>query len=166
MRGGKHVFVEKPLAIKPEELQEIEASYVESRGILMVGFNRRFAPQVLKVKHLHERRNDKLAVVCTVNAGKIPADHWTQDPEVGGGRIIGEACHFIDLIRFLVGAPVNSVHTTRVSADTLTISLSYADGSMGTLHYLANGSKSFPKERVAAFVDAIMTGTDNSVSTG
>ncbi len=108
LRAGKHVFVEKPLCLTLGELEEISAAY-EAAGpgsdapLLMVGFNRRFAPQVVKIKELLLGLAESKSFIMTVNAGAIPVDHWTQDPAVVGGRIIGEACHFIDLLRFLVG---------------------------------------------------------------
>jgi len=161
LRAGKHVFVEKPLAIKGEELEQIESVYRQADGILMVGFNRRFAPHVVKMKELLAALKGPKAVICTVNAGKVPADHWTQDADVGGGRIIGEACHFIDLIRFLVGAPVKTVQTSRVNADTVSITLGYQDGSIGTVHYFANGSRRFPKERIEVFCGGRILQLDN-----
>lgn len=131
----------------------------------MVGFNRRFASQVKKIKALLEGAKGPKAFVMTVNAGAIPADHWTQDPEVGGGRIIGEACHFIDLLRFLAGVPITSQSArslmARSAADTTTIQLGFADGSIGTIHYLANGNKSFPKERLEVFVAGRVLQLDN-----
>jgi predicted dehydrogenase len=106
--------------------------------------------------------------VMTVNAGSIPAEHWTQDPEVGGGRVIGEACHFIDLLRFLAGAPIVSVHVAALGAqgqgmraDKVSFTLCFADGSMGTVHYLSNGHKSFPKERLEVFCAGRILQLDN-----
>jgi predicted dehydrogenase len=99
-----------------------------------------------------------------MNAGAIPAEHWTQDRAVGGGRIVGEACHFIDLLRFLAGAPIASVRTTAMDAacgDTVSIDLSFEDGSIGTVHYFANGSKAFPKERVEVFAQGRVLQLDN-----
>lgn len=151
LRAGKNVFVEKPLAIREPELGEIEAALREAQGILMVGFNRRFAPHVVKMKDLLQGAPGPKAMVMTVNAGAVPADHWIQDPERGGGRIVGEVCHFIDLLRFLAGAGIVSITVVGVSADTATISLAFADGSVGTVHYFANGHRSFPKERVEVF---------------
>jgi predicted dehydrogenase len=100
----------------------------------------------------------------TVNAGAVPTNHWTKDPRVGGGRIVGEACHFIDLLRFLAGSPVveqNASSMRAASRDTATISLSFADGSMGTVHYLANGSRAFPKERLEVFTAGKVVLIDN-----
>ena len=100
----------------------------------------------------------------TVNAGFIPSDHWTQDPARGGGRIIGEGCHFIDLLRFLAGVPIVSWACTSMEAiirDTVSLQLTFADGSMGTVHYFANGSKSFPKERLEIFCAGRILQLDN-----
>ncbi|MEY6432359.1 Gfo/Idh/MocA family oxidoreductase [Thioalkalicoccus limnaeus] len=130
----------------------------------MVGFNRRFAPHVQKIKSLLAGVSGPKAFVMTVNAGAIPADHWTQDPMVGGGRIIGEACHFIDLLRFLAGAPIE--HHARLAmdsatGDTLSLQLGFAEGSIGTVHYFANGSKAFPKERLEVFAGGRVLQLDN-----
>jgi predicted dehydrogenase len=135
-----------------------------SEPIVMVGFNRRFSPQVQKVKGLLASVGGPKTFVMTVNAGSIPADHWTQDPTVGGGRIVGEACHFIDLLRFLAGVSI-SRHSKTVmdsaTGDTVTLQLSFADGSIGTIHYLANGSKAFPKERLEVFTAGRVLQLDN-----
>lgn len=159
LKAGKHVFVEKPLALTLEELGEIKAAHAESGAQLMVGFNRRFAPQVVTMKRLLNAVREPKAFVMVMNAGAIPADHWTQDPDVGGGRIIGEACHYIDLMRHLAGAEIVSVEARRmgdndavaVTEDKASITLGFADGSFGTIHYLANGGASFSKERVEVF---------------
>jgi predicted dehydrogenase/threonine dehydrogenase-like Zn-dependent dehydrogenase len=159
LRAGKHVFVEKPLAINHEELAEVENAYKAAHAAgakphLMVGFNRRFSPQVQKMKALLAGVTGPRAFVMTVNAGAIPREHWTQDPTVGGGRIVGEACHFIDLMRFLAGVPItrhSSIRMETATADTVTIQLGFADGSIGTIHYFANGNKSYPKERLEIF---------------
>ncbi|MCF8150195.1 MAG: bi-domain-containing oxidoreductase [Sulfuritalea sp.] len=164
LRAGKHVFVEKPLALRMEELVEIEAASSLGKSLVMVGFSRRFAPQVQKIRELLRLVAGPKAFVMTVNAGAIPANHWTQDQEVGGGRIIGEACHFIDLLRFLAGTSI--VHHTSLgmkspTGDTVTINLCFSDGSLGTVHYLANGSKSFPKERLEVFAGGRVLQLDN-----
>ena len=132
--------------------------------LLMVGFNRRFAPQVVKIKALLAGVTGPKALVMTVNAGAIPAEHWTQDPAVGGGRIIGEACHFIDLLRFLAGAAIVRAEALALDAptrDSVSISLGFADGSLGTILYLANGSKAFPKERLEVFAAGRVLQLDN-----
>ena len=165
---GKHVFCEKPLCLTLDEFRDIEQALVEREPehptMVMVGFNRRFAPQVVKVKELLEGVTSPKAFVMTVNAGAIPADHWTQDPSVGGGRIVGEGCHFIDLLRFLAGSPIvgwdrSSMKTA--SQDTVTITLNFADGSMGTVHYFSNGAKAFPKERLEVFAEGRVLQLDN-----
>jgi predicted dehydrogenase len=130
----------------------------------MVGFNRRFAPQVKKIKQLLSSVSVPKSFVMTVNAGSIPLQHWTQDIEVGGGRLLGEACHFVDLLRFLADSPISGWHCTDMSAlsnDTITIQLSFVDGSIGTVHYFANGSKSFPKERLEVFAAGRVLQLDN-----
>ena len=162
LAAGKHVFVEKPLCLTLDELAAIEAA--AGTPVLMVGFNRRFAPQVQKVKALLAGVQGPKSFVMTVNAGAIPADHWAQDAEVGGGRIVGEACHFIDLLRFLCGTRIARQHVTRMDTlthDSVSISLGFEDGSIGTVHYLANGSKTFPKERLEVFAAGRVLQLDN-----
>lgn len=160
LRSGKNVFVEKPLCLTLDELDEIESTYraclseQSNKSILMVGFNRRFAPQIKKMKQLLSGVTGPKAFVMTVNAGGIHADHWTQDSKTGGGRIIGEVCHFIDLLRFLAGAKITSWQRLSMNTairDTVSIQLGFSDGSVGTIHYFANGSKAFPKERLDVF---------------
>jgi len=130
----------------------------------MVGFNRRFAPQMQKIKGLLASVGGPKTFVMTVNAGAIPADHWTQDTAVGGGRVIGEACHFIDLLRFLAGVPISHYSKTALDSatgDTVTLQLCFADGSIGTVHYFANSSKTFPKERLEVFTAGRVLQLDN-----
>ncbi|MCH4544001.1 bi-domain-containing oxidoreductase [Ochrobactrum sp. A-1] len=170
LKAGKHVFVEKPLALSEDELAAITAvrnEVAETAGaapLVMVGFNRRFAPQVQKIKDLLAGASGPKAFVMTVNAGAIPGEHWTQDRAIGGGRIVGEACHFIDLLRHLAGSEIVS-HDVRAmdaqSGDTVTITLGFDDGSIGTVHYFANGSKSFPKERLEVFCHGRILQLDN-----
>jgi predicted dehydrogenase/threonine dehydrogenase-like Zn-dependent dehydrogenase len=173
IEAKKHVFVEKPLALTLEELEQIERVYLDpakdSHCQLMVGFNRRFAPQVQKMKSLLDTISEPKSFIMTVNAGAIPSSHWVQDKAVGGGRIIGEACHFIDLMRFLVGAETVSIQARRmggfaasvVTEDKASITLGFADGSFGTIHYLANGSSAFPKERIEVFASGRVLQLDN-----
>lgn len=170
LRAGKHVFCEKPLCLRLDELSEIEAEASARPGqILMVGFNRRFAPQIVKIRSLLSALAEPKTFVMTVNAGQIPLDHWTQDLAIGGGRLIGEGCHFIDLLRHLAGAPIIDHHTTAMGGrsgvavrdDKVSVSLVFADGSMGVVHYLANGHKSFPKERLEVFVGGRVLQLDN-----
>jgi len=164
LASGKHVFVEKPLALTQDELTAIAVAYAASLEAghdlhLMVGFNRRFAPQVRRMKELLTGVSGPKAFVMTVNAGAIPPNHWTQDPRVGGGRILGEACHFVDLLLFLAASPITghsavsigSAPGVEIREDKATITLRFEDGSMGTILYLANGHKSFPKERLEVF---------------
>jgi len=160
---GKHLFVEKPLCLTLNELSDIEEAY-KGKSLLMVGFNRRFAPHIQKMKSLIKGVTGPKAMVMTVNAGAIPSDHWTQDMDVGGGRIIGEACHFIDLLRFMAGVSIISyrkIEMDGTNQDTVTLELGFADGSIGTVHYFANGSKSFPKERLEIFAAGGVLQLDN-----
>lgn len=167
LAAGKHVFVEKPLALTLDELHRIETAHHE--GILMVGFNRRFAPHVARMKALLAGTHEPKAMIVTVNAGAIPPTHWTQDPAVGGGRIVGEACHFIDLLRFVAGARIAAFTATSVgkaagmaiTEDKTTITLRFEDGSIGTIHYFANGHKSMPKERLEVFTAGRVLRLDN-----
>lgn len=173
LRAGKHVFVEKPLALDAAQLSDVVRAYEEARAKsplhLMVGFNRRFAPHVRKAKELLAGTTEPKAMVMTVNAGSIPGNHWVHDPAVGGGRIVGEGCHFIDLLRFLAGAPIKEVQAVCVGGspsdgirgDKATFTLSFADGSIGTVHYLANGNKDFPKERLEVFCGGRILVLDN-----
>jgi predicted dehydrogenase/threonine dehydrogenase-like Zn-dependent dehydrogenase len=173
IENDKNVFVEKPLAINQEQLDHVKATYKRHESTytkhLMVGFNRRFAPQIIKMKALLRPIAQPKSLIMTMNAGAIPKDHWTQDIERGGGRIIGEACHFIDLMRFLVGHKITSVQARRIGnndsidicEDKAAIILGFEDGSFGTIHYLANGSNSFPKERIEVFADGKVLQLDN-----
>lgn len=174
LAAGKHVFVEKPLAIRLEDLAEIETAYhtnvmLDKKTHLMVGFNRRFAPQVQKMKTLLQAVKEPKSFIMTMNAGAIPASHWTQDNAIGGGRIIGEACHFIDLMRYLAGSEIVSVQARRmgdtpgmsIATDKAAITLGFADGSFGTILYLANGASSFPKERIEVFTAGRVLQLDN-----
>jgi predicted dehydrogenase/threonine dehydrogenase-like Zn-dependent dehydrogenase len=174
LRTGKHVFVEKPLANTIEQLSRVEAAFkaahTDGEGpIIFVGYNRRYAPQVVKMKELLASVKEPKSFIMTMNAGAIPADHWTQDPEVGGGRIIGEACHYIDLMRYFADSEIVSVQARRmgdapgveVTEDKAAITLGFADGSFGTIHYLANGASCFPKERIEIFAAGGVLQLDN-----
>jgi predicted dehydrogenase/threonine dehydrogenase-like Zn-dependent dehydrogenase len=176
LQAGKHVFVEKPLAIELDELDMVRSAYdaAQARSSqggpqVMVGFNRRFSPLVQKIKALLAPVKEPKSFIMTMNSGAIPANHWTQDNAVGGGRIIGEACHFFDLMRFLAGSPIVSVQARRmgdapgvaVAEDKASITLGFEDGSFGTILYLANGSSSFPKERVEVFAAGRVLQLDN-----
>jgi len=152
LAAGKHVFVEKPLALNNEQLDEIAAAYVESKTTLTVGFNRRFSPHALKVKSLVGK--GPMNIIATMNAGYIPHNVWVHDLKVGGGRIIGEACHFIDLITFLTGSKIIAVCMNAMgtnpddSTDNASIFLKYEDGSTGVINYFSNGSRAYSKERI------------------
>jgi len=170
LESGKHIFVEKPLCLTLDELDDIQSIYEKAASsmtappMLMVGFNRRFAPHVKKMKQLLDDTAEPKSFIMTVNAGAVPLDHWTQDLERGGGRIIGEACHFIDILRFLAESPIRSWSRATMNStgsDTVAISLKFADGSIGTIHYFANGSGSYPKERLEVFVAGRVLKLDN-----
>ena len=216
LEAGKHVFVEKPLAIDEGHLSEVVQTYegvtlrpldklgtglaqgvprqarddknkvmvslsnhelgtgsVEPSPFLMVVFNRRFSPHTVKIRELLAGRTEPLTMTMTVNAGAIPPENWVQDPERGGGRIIGEGCHFIDLLSHLAGSPVKTVSAAMVGGngpvreDKMSILLGFADGSVGTVHYFANGSKSYPKETLEVFNDGRVIRMENfRVTTG
>jgi predicted dehydrogenase/threonine dehydrogenase-like Zn-dependent dehydrogenase len=172
LKQHKHVFVEKPLAINTDELLEIKSVYESIKGEkpkLMVGFNRRFAPHIIKMKNLLSSQDGPKIFIMTVNAGEIPGEHWTQDALVGGGRIIGEGCHFIDLLKFLTGSKIAGFSATKVGdypgikvrSDKVSITLTFEDGSFGTIHYLSNGGKAFPKERLEIFCNDAVLQLDN-----
>ncbi|MFA0237751.1 bi-domain-containing oxidoreductase [Vibrio sp. 10N.222.55.C7] len=167
----KHVFVEKPLALAESEVDLIENAFNESqtKPKVMVGYNRRFAPHVVKMKALLSSVKGPKTFIMTMNAGDIPSDHWTQDPTVGGGRIIGEACHYIDLMRHLAGCKITGFNAmcmgdapgVAIREDKASITLSFEDGSIGTIHYFANGGKDFPKERIEVFANDAVLQLDN-----
>jgi predicted dehydrogenase/threonine dehydrogenase-like Zn-dependent dehydrogenase len=173
LNSGKNVFVEKPLALTLAELEEIDRAYHQANKSdairLMVGFNRRYAPHVIKMKKLLESHRSPKSIIMTVNAGAIPSEHWVQDTLIGGGRIIGEGCHFIDLMRHLVGHKIvdftatmmGNVPGVEIREDKASITLSFEDGSFGTIHYLANGGSEFPKERIEVFCDNAVLQMDN-----
>lgn len=160
MMAGKHVFCEKPLALSENELTAIlEVCQCETgKSLLMVGFNRRFAPLAKQLKSFVVDASEPCLMHYRINAGFIPPEHWTQNREEGGGRIVGEVCHFVDFLSFVCGQPVTSISAAvlpnagRYCDDNLAATLTFADGSVGTLLYSANGDKSLPKERVEVFV--------------
>jgi predicted dehydrogenase len=171
LKAGKHVFVEKPLAINSKELEHIAKALVTRNSQLVsVGFNRRFAPLAQSLKSQVSGLNSPLHAHYRINAGYLPPDHWNHDPAIGGGRIIGEACHFVDFITFLIGAPPVSVSARalpdagKYSEDNVSMTFTFPDGSIGVVDYLANGDKSFPKERVEVFCGGVVAVLDDFVS--
>ena len=165
LAARKHVFVEKPLCLTHEELTAIESAHTGDQ-LLMVGFNRRFAPLLIDLQQQLIRLSGPKAFIYTCNAGAIPAEHWTQDPVLGGGRLIGEACHFVDLLRHLAASPIEelqflSASDSKSCPDTFSLQLRFANGSIGTVHYFANGSKAFPKERLEVFSAGKVLRLDN-----
>ncbi|KPL19302.1 MAG: hypothetical protein AMJ92_03965 [candidate division Zixibacteria bacterium SM23_81] len=159
LEHGKAVFLEKPLAVEMNELRELTNAYKTTGGRLMVGFNRRFAPLVQQAKDFLLSSSGPLGITYRVNAGPIPWDHWIQDPQEGGGRIIGEVCHFVDLIHFLAKATPQRVfaqamphaHPRQALPDNVMVTIALSDGSLGTIQYLSVGDPSFPKERIEIF---------------
>lgn len=167
IKAGKRVFVEKPLALAPEEIDEIEQACIDSGRLdecLMVGFNRRFSSFSERIRQLLSTTPGPRAMTMTVNAGAIPLDHWVQDPLVGGGRIVGEACHFIDLMRYLAGSAIVEARATAMDGparDTAVLNLAFEDGSIGSIQYLSNGHKAVSKERLEVFADNRILVLDN-----
>ena len=163
--SGKNVFVEKPLCLNQKELDDIKSIYKRNQ-ILMIGFNRRFAPLVIKLKKMISKFTGKKAFIYTCNAGSLPTNHWIKDHKKGGGRLIGEACHFIDLLIFLSGNLIIDsscffIEEEGVYKDTFSINLKFADGSIGTINYFENGSKDFQKERIEVFCEGNIFRLDN-----
>jgi len=168
LEAGKTVFVEKPLCITREEFAAVVHAWRRSPGDLMVGFNRRFSPLTLHVKAGLVGRSGPAAITIRVNAGAVPRTHWTQQLEQGGGRILGELCHFVDLACFLAGAQPVTVFALAASSDaalalrdTVTVSLAFADGSVGSVTYAAVGDTTFPKERVEVFCEGAVWAIDD-----
>lgn len=174
LKANKHVFVEKPLALTMEELCSLkgvyEAQQTQHAGpMLMVGYNRRFSPLSEAIKTALSSFQGPKTFIMTMNAGDIPADHWVHDPELGGGRIIGEACHYVDLMRHFAGCEITNYHAVAISEpdssgiaeDKAIITLTFADGSIGTIQYFANGSAKYPKERVEVFAGGAVLQIDN-----
>jgi predicted dehydrogenase len=161
LREGKNVFCEKPLCLTESDLRSIVRDYLGidrlPRPVLMVGYNRRFAPMMQRIKSFLAPISEPLALHYRVNAGFLPPDHWVNDREQGGGRILGELCHFVDLLMFLADSPIVEVEgralatSQRYSGDNVLVSLRFANGSQGTISYLANGDRAFSKERLEAF---------------
>ncbi len=157
--AGKHVFVEKPLALNEEELHMVTDAYGKSNTILAIGFNRRFSSAAQKVKQVFEGMNAPMLMNFRVNAGMLPEDHWSQIEEIGGGRLIGEVCHFIDLMQFVTNSEPVKVYAESIPGlskerrnnDNISVNISFKDGSVGSLVYASNGDKSMAKERLEFF---------------
>jgi predicted dehydrogenase/threonine dehydrogenase-like Zn-dependent dehydrogenase len=171
LKAGKNVFVEKPLAINSNQLSAISRKLLKTDNcILTTGFNRRFSPLAQSLSSFLSHRSEPMYIHYRVNAGAIPLNHWTQDPEIGGGRMIGEGCHFVDFITFLVGATPISVTAHALPGggkyheDNTSMTFTFPDGSIGIVDYLANGDKSFPKERVEVFCGGQIAVLDDFVS--
>ncbi len=159
INAGKNVFVEKPLAMTIEELDNIQSAYnaipSDKKPLVFVGFNRRFSPHVQQIKKMFLDEQPK-AINFRINAGAVPKDHWVNDPEIGGGRIIGEGCHFIDLAMYIAGSKIVSVNASSIKDannlnDTVTINLGFENGSIANIAYFSNGSKSLAKEYIEVF---------------
>lgn len=171
LKAGKHVFVEKPLAINSGQLSVVSKQLAKTgHCLLLTGFNRRFSPLAQSLHSQLVTRNSQLHAHYRVNAGYIPLNHWTQDPTLGGGRIIGEACHFIDMLTFLAGAAPVSVtahalpNGGKYRDDNVSMTFTFPDGSIGVVDYLANGDKSMPKERLEVFCEGTIAVLDDYVS--
>ncbi|WP_299883692.1 bi-domain-containing oxidoreductase [uncultured Lacinutrix sp.] len=169
LNKDKHVFVEKPLALNVEELQNIEEAYKDSKGTLMIGFNRRFSPHTQKMKSIIG--NSPMNVIATMNAGAIPANVWVHDMAVGGGRIIGEACHYLDLIVYLTGSKIKAVcmnalgENPEENTDNASILVKLENGSTGVINYFSNGAKSYSKERLEVYSQEKTLTMDNFIKT-
>jgi len=164
LKHGRDVFVEKPLALNDQEVDAVLVAAAKSSGRLMVGFNRRFSPLALSAREFFKERLAPLSIAYRVNAGRIAPEHWIQDAGEGGGRIVGEVCHFIDLMHFLTGALTTRVYAERISSrnheivseDSVFITLRFSDGSNGAIAYLAEGDKAMPKERIEIFGEGMV----------
>ncbi len=174
LKNKKNIFVEKPLCIKNNELINIKKNYFDLLNekdkkfipILMVGYNRRFSKLIKKIKKYIDQINTPKSFIYTCNAGFIPNDHWTQDPIKGGGRLIGEACHFIDLLRYLTNEKIIDIQINELiekdsSNDTFSINIKFENGSIGTVHYFSNGNKSYPKETLEIFANNSIVRLEN-----
>ena len=166
LKARKNVFVEKPLALNSKELEEIITVHENAGANITVGFNRRFSPHAEKIKSLLDQKAPK-NIITTMNAGFIPANVWIHDLQIGGGRIVGEACHFIDLITYFTGSKVKSVCMSALgihpeeNTDNACILLKYENGDQGVINYFANGSKSYSKERIEVYSQEKTIITDN-----
>jgi predicted dehydrogenase/threonine dehydrogenase-like Zn-dependent dehydrogenase len=169
LKAGKDVYVEKPLALNEKELKKIIKIYNSAKGKLMVGFNRRFSPFIQELKDFYKDRTSPLMMNYTINAGFIPEDHWVHDPEIGGGRIKGEACHFIDLLSYISDSKPVQVFTQSIASNTgnvfnddnVSINIHFEDGSTGVVNYTALGDKSYPKEQIEVFGSSSVAKVNN-----
>lgn len=166
LKNKKNVLVEKPLAINEEELREIESTWQEHGGLLMVGFNRRYSELGMKLRDFFKSRSQPMVAVYRVNAESIPHDHWIYDPSEGGGRIITECCHFIDFLQYVIGSSPKEVFAKKIEtavnspedSENVSITISFEDGSVGTVLYTTHGDSSVSKEHAEFFADG-MVGT-------
>ncbi len=165
LAAGKHVFCEKPLALTLEDIDRVDRARAAAGREVMVGFNRRFAPHVVRLREMLAAVPGPKSFTMTVNAGAVPQGHWTRDPLAGGGRIVGEACHFVDLLRHLAGCRIRSaeaIGAAGVDDDApVILTLGFEDGSIGAIHYFTNGSKLLPKERLEVFAAGRVACLDN-----
>ena len=165
LKSNKNIFVEKPLCLTTKDLIEIK-KLTSNNLLLMVGYNRRFSPLIKKLKNIIDEFKSPKCFIYTCNSGYLDKSHWTQDIEIGGGRLLGEACHFVDLLRFLAGTSIVhiskiEVENTNIISDTFSISIKFEDGSIGTINYFSNGHRSFPKENLKVFVEGKIIELDN-----
>ena len=168
LTNGKHVFVEKPLAVNFEQLEAIKDSYSRAKTELLVGFNRRYASSVIKLKALFQNRTEPMVITYRINAGYLPRSHWYQDKE-NGGRIVGEVCHFVDTIGFLTDSVPESIFSECITSnnsaiteqDNVSIIIKYQDGSLGNIIYLSNGDTAYPKEHIDIYCDNSIARLDN-----
>jgi predicted dehydrogenase/threonine dehydrogenase-like Zn-dependent dehydrogenase len=167
LEAGKHVFVEKPLAMNPRELEEIRDACLANgnKNVLMVGYNRRFSPFTTRMMGYFDRNQPK-SINIRINAGTVPAGHWVNDTSIGGGRIIGEVCHFVDLALFIAGSPITSVCAMDIRdvsgpGDSFSALLKFMNGSTASLSYFSNGNKKVPKEFIEVFSDGMVARIDD-----
>jgi len=168
-KAGKHIFVEKPIALTYEQCREVYQAVNDNKVNLTIGFNRRFSPLAQQLKRLAERRKGPMMITCRVNSAGMKTEHWINDIEEGGGAIVGEACHFFDFINWLIGTEPKRVYAEMISANSTAVvdannivcTLSYKDGSTASLIYTTIGNSSFPKERIEVFMDGGVAAIDD-----